>query len=359
MTARAGNPAERHRGRRLLQLGGAVALLLVVALLEWQQWPLLRGPLERAATQLLGRELTLGSDFGLRLLGRVRLRTDRLVIAARPDDPVPPEARSRAPPVVDAHDLDLTVPYSTVTAALAGRNSPVRVARLDAERMDLNLVRNAEGRTNWQPPNDKRQDPQATRPALPVFERLNLRHGTVRLDDAALRLSVDATVRTREGDGAATPPAERASSAPASPDTPAGLEVIAQGRYRDMPMKLQLRTSGLLPLAAATGENGPMVPIELKLEAGRTRLTINGAGRSLRELAALDAGFDLQSPSLASVGEPLGVTLPTTSPFTTRGRLSKADGIWNVGVEDFSVGSSKLRGEFRYDSQREGSVADG
>jgi AsmA family protein len=356
MTARVADLAKPRRGKRPLQIAGAVALLLValLAVLEWQQWPFLRGPMERAGTAFLGRQVSLGPGFGLRLFGHVRLRTDHLVIGARPDDPVPAGARSTARPVLDAHHLDLSLPYATLWAAATGRNTPPRITRLDVDRMDLNLVRNAEGRSNWQLPdtNEKPKDPQAEAPAWPVFERLTLKNGAVRYDDVPLRLSLDAAVRTREGESTAASAAAAASSAAPGSDAPAGLEVTAQGSFRDQPVKLALRTTGLLPLAAAAGEDGPAVPIDLKLETGRTRLSIEGTGRSLVDLAALDARFDLQSPSLASFGEPLGVTLPTTSPFTTRGRIRKTEALWNVAVEDFSVGTSKLRGEFRYDAQR-------
>ena len=118
---------------------------------------------------------------------------------------------------------------------------------------------------------------------MPTFERLNVRNGEVRVVDEPLQVTADAHVTTREGtaeaaaiaaSGASTPQVRIAtvgtaplvSSAPlaasggtASParqsiaidDNTPGLQVDGKGTYRKAPLLIQLRSSGLLPLAAS------------------------------------------------------------------------------------------------------------
>jgi AsmA family protein len=50
------------------------------------------------------------------------------------------------------------------------------------------------------------------------------------------------------------------------------------------------------------------------------------------------------------VGDVLGLTLPTTPAFEMRGRVRKDGALWRAAVASWRVGSSRLRGDFRYDS---------
>ena len=62
--------------------------------------------------------------------------------------------------------------------------------------------------------------------------------------------------------------------------------------------------------------------------------------------------FSLKGPSLAAAGEPLGVTLPTTSAFRTAGILVRRGDTWYVVVEDATVGASRPNGAFTYEKGR-------
>src|SRR5690606_3064857 len=59
----------------------------------------------------------------------------------------------------------------------------------------------------------------------------------------------------------------------------------------------------------------------------------------------------LTGPSLASVGDLFGVTLPTTPPFRAVGKVARRGQQWNVVFDDATVGVSKLKGAFVYDAE--------
>ncbi|MFP5405534.1 MAG: AsmA family protein, partial [Gammaproteobacteria bacterium] len=78
--------SSKHPG--WLIFGGLILLLvLTVALCEWLEWPFLRGPLERTLSRTLGREVSLGPDFGVRLIGPIRMHDDAIVIGSPPGGP--------------------------------------------------------------------------------------------------------------------------------------------------------------------------------------------------------------------------------------------------------------------------------
>ena len=62
--------------------------------------------------------------------------------------------------------------------------------------------------------------------------------------------------------------------------------------------------------------------------------------------------FVVAGASLAAIGDPLGITLPTTPAFKTRGTLVKEGGLWKTVFDEATIGSSRLAGAFTYESRR-------
>ncbi|MGH8491638.1 MAG: hypothetical protein ACRERR_00805 [Moraxellaceae bacterium] len=90
----AGNAKFSRRQKGVLGIVAALALLLSgLAVCEWAGWPFLRQPVENQLSQKLQRKVELGDEFRVHLLGRLRISTDRISIAApswqahRPDGP--------------------------------------------------------------------------------------------------------------------------------------------------------------------------------------------------------------------------------------------------------------------------------
>jgi AsmA family protein len=134
----------------------------------------------------------------------------------------------------------------------------------------------------------------------------------------------------------------------AASDAPASLQLNAEGTYRALPVRIELKTSGVLPVIAEEG-SGIALPVTLDARIGRASVSFDGTATDALHLGALKGRFRVQGPSLAAVGDPLHVTLPTTGPFQADGLIAKQGAVWNAVVERVAIGSSRLAGAFTYD----------
>lgn len=377
-------PHRQRNGWRNAGLGvlGVLAVVVVaVGVCEVIEWPFLRHPLETKLAQLLDRPVVFGDQFGVRLLGSVRARTDSMTIGPAPENgPTLVDDVGKPRDFMHANAVKLALSYRTLYEQWRGTGQPLAVKLLDVDGLELNLKRNADGHANWQF-GAARPATSASSPQIPVFERLNVRNGEVRIVDEPLQITADTHVATREGTAEA---AAIAAASPSSPQvrvatigsarvvgsaplaasggtaTPArqaitiddstpGLQVDGKGTYRNAPLLLQLRSSGVLPLAASDADS-VAVPLWLDVRADKTRIRIDGTATDLLHFGGMDASFVASGPSLAAVGDALGITLPTTAKFATHGRLQKHGTVWNAGIAEMDIGSSRLNGDFQFDN---------
>ncbi len=266
------------------------------------------------------------SGFAVRFIGGIRLNTPFLEIAA--------PAWSTAPHLLRAEDVALELRYADLWRAYRGHT--VRIHSLHARTLDGHVQRLADGRASWQfgkTPAPTAPD-QPTR--LPLFGSLQVGDGLVRYTDAPLATQLEARLSlapATAADGSAT----------------SLLKVQATGSYRKQPLKAVLATSAVLPSEAG---DAPALPVAVAINAtvGRAHLDFQGTAPDALQPHNFSGQFRLDGPSLAAVGDPLGVTLPTTAAFKTRGRLVKQGGQWQVKMDDATVGASRLNGAFAYNS---------
>ncbi|HJW10994.1 MAG TPA: AsmA-like C-terminal region-containing protein, partial [Albitalea sp.] len=83
--------------------------------------------------------------------------------------------------------------------------------------------------------------------------------------------------------------------------------------------------------------------------SGDAAFSFDGTGTDVMSFHALDGDAALSGPSLAKVGDAIGLTLPTTAPFTLKGRLGKSGTVWTLKDADLRVGESRLGGQFSVD----------
>ena len=331
----------------------ALLLILLVALGvgEATGWPMLAGPLQRLMANKLDRRVSLSApvptqpdvspSFSLRLLGGLRLRAAQLEIGAPSWD--------TSPHLLLARDVALDLRYIDLWRAYRGQ--PLRIERLQATTLDANLERLADGRASWQ-----FRAPPAAAPiqplVLPQFGTLQVADGTLRYRDKPFDLDVDARLVLADSSGVARLPASPASGVGAPSSAPVnGLQVNASGRYRQFPLTLTLSSSGVLPWAADPAVAAP-VPVTMNATIGRASLLFNGSAVDALSLRGLSGRFSLKGPSLAAVGDPVGVTLPTTAAFRSTGMIFKEGDAWRVTVDDATVGASRLNGAFTYEAGR-------
>ncbi|MEP7056174.1 MAG: AsmA family protein [Caldimonas sp.] len=379
------------KGKRWPWIAGAAVLALVVGvgLCEAAGWPFLVAPMQRWLSKTLDREVAFGADGaddkGVRigLLGSVRVSAGTITIGA--------PSWSKAPHMVLAKNALLKLGYGDLWRARRGQ--PLHIRELRADRFDAQIERQADGRASWQfgPPKPQQEPSPAVR--LPSFGELRIADGTLVLRDAILGADLDARFSLTErgtdenaGAGASAtsaasgskvaeaPPAKPAGAAriassvanasdtaesatrpgpvaTAASGTPSGLEFSAKGTYRKLPLRVELLTSSI---AALAGPNSTEViqPVTLDATIGRATVTFRGTASDPLHLSGLRGAFRVEGPSLAAVGDPLGVTLPTTGAFKTDGFLTKDGDLWKAVFNRAAIGESRLAGSFTFDRGR-------
>jgi uncharacterized protein involved in outer membrane biogenesis len=332
-------------GRSLLVL--VLLLALAFGLCEWAGWPFLRGPIERKLSETLQRPVSIGDEFELRVLGSIRVSSNIIQIGAAEGAPAPEAEPKPEGGFFHASNARVEVPYSTVFALIGGneQQEPPLIRSFEVERFELALARTKDGKVNW---TMGTKDPAATDEETPIvvprFERLVVQDGHVVVEDEVLDLQLQATIRTNEGSGTEAP-GTTTSGSPA----PQGLEVDVNGSYRGETLEASLRTSGVLPLIAATQAGSPPLPVKIDARLGETKLALEGRASDLMNLSNLEGSFHLDGPSLAEVGQHAGLTLPSTARFQIHGTASKRGPIYATTIESLQVGSSRLSGKFEFD----------
>ena len=309
----------------MLTLAGALAIG------EFAGWPFLAAPLQQWLSQLLDRRVQLsgGDDFRVRFIGGLRLHAAQLEIAA--------PAWSAAPHLLRADDVELDLHYSDLWRAQRGQR--LRLARLQAAALDANLERDAEGRVSWQ----FGPAPVAgATPPLPLFGTIQLGAGVLHYRDAPGAVDVQADLRWSASDSAADS---------GNPQPRGELRVKASGTLRRLPLKAELVAWGVTP-AGVVGATAQPVPLILTARIGRAQLDFKGTALDPLRFDGLLGRFALAGPSLAAVGDAVGVTLPTTGAFHSDGAIRRDGQRWQVVVDAASIGGSRLGGAFHYDAER-------
>ena len=220
------------------------------------------------------------------------------------------------------------------------QGAALHIKSLEAQHVDARLLRLADGRASWHlgAPGTAAADSGARRSA-PVIERLQVLTGRLQVEDAPLQLQLVALLQ-----------AQKPSRDGALP----GLELTAQGRYRGAPLKVRALAAAALPLLA--GDDGPdaaapMTALSVDAQMARTHLVFSGEAAALLSAARLKGALQLSGPSLAAVGQPLGLVLPETPAFKLRGRIAHAGSVWSLVADSATIGSSALAGAFSYDTE--------
>lgn len=364
----------------LIMISLLAALVVAVGICEAMGWPFLVGPVQRQLARALDRRVVLGNDAGnggdvasgvrIGLIGSVRVKAATIEIGA--------PSWSTAPHMLLARDARLVLGWFDLWRAWRGQ--PLHVRELEAASLDGSLERLADGRVSWQfGPVKKGAADEAGTP-LPTFGVLRVGDGHVAYSDALVPARLDARFALSDGSGpaaaavlpssaSATPPARAPSDAgivvragAAAPGASAvarpvalasgesGLRLDAVGNYKKLPVRIDLRTAGVLGFLAEGKEAQPQ-PLTLLARIGQAELSFQGSTTDPLRFAALTGRFSVAGPSLAAVGDALGITLPTTPAFKTRGTIVKDGKLWKAAFEEARIGSSQLNGAFTFDTR--------
>ena len=315
----------RQQRPLLLATGVLTGLLaLGIGTCELMGWPFLAKPSERWLSDTLQRKIVLTSPdsedpgFKLRLIGGIRLTLDNFEIGS--------PTWSDAPHMVKGNSVRLGLNYADLFAWRGLPDKALRIDTLKADALDAYLERRTDGLASWQFTKDE-PDEQPKPP--PTFGLLAIKSGTIRYIDSPLNLNLIADLSLQEG--------ETGTDA---------LKVDAKGEYQNKKLNIDLASTGVLPWVA---QDVAPIPVSLNITLGSAKLSFKGEATDALKMEQLSGDFVVSGPSLASAGEALGITLPSTPPFRTAGKLNRDATTWKANIASATIGSSRLKGDFMYE----------
>lgn len=271
----------------------------------------MKGPITRAISKATGRELVI--DGALKVVPSLlhpRFRAERVTFAN-----------------ADWAEHDYLLQADAVEATInplglfVGR---VILPDVHLEGATLALEMDEDGHKNWILRGGEDEDKKESR----VFVRhLTLDHARLHYEDAGREISLAADLQTDEK----------------------GVGFAVKGRYQGMP-------------ATATGHGGPVLALRDTNEAyplsgnatiGETKVKLDGRITELVGLGGIDTKITLSGKSMDDLYWIIGVAMPSTSPYTTTGRLVRDGKI--IRYENFTgkVGESDVAGTFTFDASRD------
>lgn len=311
----------RFRVPRWLWIVGSFVLLLVIFILVFD-WNWLKGPIERRVEAATGREFVIGGDLDVDLGLTPRIRADRLRFAN------PAHAREKDMATLERLELRIKL--------LPLLRGSVQIPYVALQKPELVLERDSAGKGNWV--FDTQQKKSSEPAKLPLIRELRIVNGELRVHEPALQTDLKLALNSGKGvDGEARAP----------------LLARGQGSYRGQPFKLEGRVDSPLNLQ----DKDHPYHVDVRAEAGTTKAHASGALLGQLQLDDFDILFELSGSDLGDLYELLGIALPTTPPYSLKGRLGHEvngqDDVWSYRKFAGKVGDSDLSGDASVNIGRE------
>lgn len=337
---------------RAIATGITLLLVVVVAVgtCEAFGWPFLREPLRKQMSMMLNRPVVLSDAFRIRFFGSIRVDSNLVIIRDLAKDRresteeksidykevakgagIPAEV---SPDLFKAKNLHVALSYGDVFSFIRSPGtSGIDIEAFEVETLNAYLVRDNDGNANWNIKEKTTKDTPSAPVRIPNFDKLLIEEGKIILDDKLEKIRVAVDISTHEGGQSAGRK---------------GMRVNAKGSYKDRSFAMRLTSSGILPLIAPPNAAMP-VPINVTLTSSSATLKFDGTVIDLLILKGLDGQLSVAGPSLATVGDLVGITLPATTNFSLGGQLKRTDDVWSLEKARLDVGESHLRGNFTFD----------
>lgn len=320
-----------------------LVLMLLLAGLVWGEhrgWPWLVQPAANAVSRLIDRRVEVGgptqetdAQARLHLWGAVSLSAPQLKVGA-PDWASGASAATGAgtPWLLSLEDGELSLGYAALWRM--ARGGKVEIEHLQARRVQAWLIRLPDGRATWQlgPPKAEAaaEEQQAAEPPWQslIVHEMAIDQGLAVVDDQVLRLQARVS--------ASVVPVGHADG---SDDGEQRWQwaAVATGSHQGLPLRMHARSTKPWRWTAER---------DLLVEGSVGHARVGYQGPAPDAQGAVAGKFSLAGPSLAAVGEAVGVTLPTTAAFQMRGSLQWQGERTRVTVDQASIGHSRLSGDF-------------
>lgn len=289
--------------RRFFELLGAIALLVVLAILLFD-WNMLRRPIERRVMAATGREFHINGNLLVDLSMKPRVTFERITFGNLP---------GAADPMMASAD---SLQFRLHLMPLLHREvilSDVRIAKphllMEKNRQDQPNWVFRSGRTRW-----------------PTIRQLQVDQGDVIYRNPLRHTDMSFAVR---------------SGAPSADARLAPLLIDGKGSY----VGNALLVNGRIESPLVLKDPGRPYRIDLTASAGATHATAKGSLIGPLQLRGFDLEFGLRGPNMALLYPLIGVAVPDTPPYKLLGRLTRVQHTWHYDDFRGTVGDSDLAGD--------------
>jgi uncharacterized protein involved in outer membrane biogenesis len=298
----------RGMARALAVTVGVVVLLIAVVL--FFPWDVLRGPLNRYVSDQTGRHFEITRRLDVKPGWTTRVRLDGVTFAN-------PEW-ARDPYLLQAESAEFEI---RLLPLLLGR---LELPSLALQAPQLGLQIEEDGRRTWALGRDT-SDPSN----VPLIGTLAVDKGELHFIDRAHSADIRMAFEIDPQAGNALP-----------------LKYDAKGRWQGEPFSANGRTGSVLVLNTPLREP---FPLQINAVAGSTSLRATGTLASLATVDGANASFELRGANLADLYRLVGVVLPETPRYALNGHVTRQGPVWNVTRIRGRLGQSDLGGELAYD----------
>lgn len=309
-------PARRHRARTaLIWTGGVlgapiVALALFLALFDWNA---ASGAIGRFASARMHREVVLAGPLDVHLWSLKPSATIRGLRVGNPAWAGPGQTAV----------IDRLLVQIKLLPLLRGR---LVLLQLEADKPDLDLRRDPEGRTTWDFSGGKARDEPLK---MPPVRRFVIRDGHLKFADDKRKLKLNATLDASEKMGAAN----------------RGFILAGDGVLNGNKFLLKVLGGPLLNV-----DPSKPYPFNADIRSGATRVQAQGVVPTPFDLGQLTVNLRASGPDLAELYDLTGVPFPNTPPYNLNGRLVRDEKVYRISDLTGRVGDSDLAGALSVDA---------
>jgi AsmA family protein len=301
--------AHDPRRGRLLMSGLALLLLCLALLIIFFEWNWLRGPIGRIASAQLHREVVLSGDLDVSPWSLSPTVEARDLLVGQPDW------------IKDDRRM-ATVGRLVVSIQLVDLFRGRTVLRLiEVDRAQLHLVRNRDGRANWQIGGAK----STSAPRIPAIRSLIIDNADLTIDDARRGAAFEGRITTRDsttGEGAGR------------------FKMNGEGRLNGAAFSAEVSGSPLLNIS-------PDRPyrFQARVSSGATRIAADGHIDRPFDLNVLGARFSISGNDLNDLYLLTGLTLPNTGPYKVSAGLVRDHRRVHLNNLSGEIGDSDISGQ--------------
>ena len=303
-------------------LGSVIVVLLITAAVLDANADALRGPLARTLSSHLGRPVHIDGRLELHLFSwtpRVRIHQLRI---ANPDWVTPKDIGETAAPrptdMARIGDLQLTF---SIPALFKG---DLLLPYLGVDDSDVNLVRDAKERANWDFSGAGPKQPPSSEPAkFPLLGSLHLGKGRLVVVDGVRKLHFNGTVAAEQSAHGGTQ----------------SLSMNGDGSINGQSFKLNASADPLI-----TAESHKPYTVASNIEAGRTKVKSRITITKPFDMGSVVADIEASGDDLADLYYLSGLALPNTAHYTVSSHLQRQGSLLKLTDFKGTLGNSDIHG---------------